>query len=146
MRVDHIWHQCTSTLYIQELPNYYSLPVKFIPVKVENIGVLRKEMGHYFESFCSYSFLPSFPLPWKQTHHLQLCTKLQTLIPIFEGENFQYWNIEMRTLFISQDLWDIVEDGYEAPSNEEDLATWQEARRKKYKENNKRDANALLNL
>ena len=55
-------------------------------------------------------------------------------------------HIEMRISFISQDLWDIVQDGYKALANEEDLATWKEACHKKNKEIQKRDANALLNL
>ena len=70
----------------------------------------------------------------------------QTLIPIFEGENYDYWSIQMKTLFISQDLWDLVEIGYEAPASEQEEATWSEARKKKFKENKKKDAMALLNI
>ena len=47
----------------------------------------------------------------------------QTLIPIFEGENYEYWSIQMKTLFISQDLWDLVESGYEEPANDEEEVT-----------------------
>ena len=52
----------------------------------------------------------------------------------------------MKTLFISQDLWDLVESGYEEPKNDEVEATWTEAKKKKCQENKKRDALALLNI
>ena len=28
----------------------------------------------------------------------------------FDSENYDYWNIKMKTLLISQDLWEIVEE------------------------------------
>lgn len=39
------------------------------------------------------------------------------LIPIFYGDekSYDYCNIQMKILFMSQDLWKIVEDGYEEP-------------------------------
>ena len=37
---------------------------------------------------------------------------LQPAIPIFQGSNYEVWSIKMKTLFISQDLWDLVERGY----------------------------------
>lgn len=36
----------------------------------------------------------------------------QSMIPVFSGENYDMWNIKMRTLLLSQGLWDIVENGY----------------------------------
>lgn len=51
---------------------------------------------------------------------------------IFEGEDYGYWSIMMRTLFCSQELWDLVEKGI--PEHED------EARMKEHK---KRDSNAL---
>ena len=44
----------------------------------------------------------------------------------------------MKTIFISQDLWDLIEEGYEQP---EDLSTLTVAKLKEYKQ---RDARALL--
>ena len=44
----------------------------------------------------------------------------------------------MKTLFISQDLWDLIEEGYEQP---EDLSTLTIVKLKEYKQ---RDARALL--
>jgi len=42
----------------------------------------------------------------------------QPLIPIFNGEKYEYWSIKMKTLFKSQDLWDLVENGYPEPDDE----------------------------
>ena len=49
----------------------------------------------------------------------------------------------MKTLFISQDLWDLVEEGYEEPESTTTLATWIDAK-KEFKENMKKDAKALF--
>ncbi|XP_059439044.1 ankyrin repeat-containing protein At5g02620-like isoform X2 [Corylus avellana] len=36
----------------------------------------------------------------------------QPSLPLFEGAGYDIWSIKMKTLFISQDLWDLVEKGY----------------------------------
>ena len=36
----------------------------------------------------------------------------QTMVPVFAGENYDIWSIKMRTLLLSQGLWNIVEEGY----------------------------------
>ena len=36
----------------------------------------------------------------------------QRMIPIFHGSNCEVWSIKMKSLFILQDLWDLVERGY----------------------------------
>ena len=69
-----------------------------------------------------------------------------SLIPIFDGENYDYWCVQMRTLFISQNLWDIVQNGYEEPASPDEEAIWTEARKKTYKEKVLRHAQALLNI
>ena len=56
-------------------------------------------------------------------------------LPVFKGENYEYWSIKMKTLFKSQDLWDLVENGYHDPDEEARL-----------KENKKKDAKALFFL
>ena len=33
-------------------------------------------------------------------------------LPQFNGKNYDYWAITMRALFASQDLWELVEDGF----------------------------------
>ncbi|XP_022874188.1 uncharacterized protein LOC111393019 [Olea europaea var. sylvestris] len=64
-------------------------------------------------------------------------------VPIFEGEHFDYWSSQMETLFIAQDLWEVVEDGFPEPDdNEEEEEEWTEAQ-KDYKKNLRRDASAL---
>ena len=39
----------------------------------------------------------------------------QPLIPMFRGENYHLWSLEMKTMFKSQELWDLVESGYTKP-------------------------------
>ncbi|CAL1412389.1 unnamed protein product [Linum trigynum] len=41
-------------------------------------------------------------------------------IPIFDGELYEYWSAQMKPIFISQDLWDIVQEDYEDPQDEDD--------------------------
>ena len=36
---------------------------------------------------------------------------LQPSIPIFQGSNYDVWSTKMKTLFLSQELWDLVEKG-----------------------------------
>ncbi|XP_028100027.1 uncharacterized protein LOC114299470 [Camellia sinensis] len=40
-------------------------------------------------------------------------------IPIFDGDNYQFWKVKMTTLFQSMDLWDMVERGYQDENNGE---------------------------
>ncbi|XP_073107356.1 uncharacterized protein [Elaeis guineensis] len=62
-------------------------------------------------------------------------------IPIFDGEHYEYWNSQMETIFISQDLRDVVENGFEVQADmEEELI---EERLKQLKENMKKNATAL---
>ncbi|XP_049358800.1 uncharacterized protein LOC125823464 [Solanum verrucosum] len=59
-------------------------------------------------------------------------TTSQQLIPIFNGDKYEFWSIKMNTLFKSQELWDLVEKGYA----EEDEA-------RGLRENKKKDSKAL---
>lgn len=61
---------------------------------------------------------------------------------VFDGEDYDYWSVMMKTLLLSQDLWDLVENGY----NEESDAAGSSDRTsdKKIKENKKKDAKALF--
>ena len=59
--------------------------------------------------------------PFQNTHKMTLNT-LSTLfsyahiqVPIFEGVHFEYWSSQMGIFFLSQNLWDVVEDGYAEP-------------------------------
>ena len=35
-----------------------------------------------------------------------------TQLPMFKGVNYHFWSLRMKTLFRSQELWSIVEDGF----------------------------------
>ena len=50
----------------------------------------------------------------------------------------------MQTLFISQDLWDVIENDYPVLESQEELATWTTTKQKEYKQNKQHDAKALL--
>ncbi|KAF7826562.1 Retrovirus-related Pol polyprotein from transposon TNT 1-94 [Senna tora] len=57
----------------------------------------------------------------------------QPMILIFNCENYEFWSIKMKTLFKSQYLWDLVEQGFADPDEEGKL-----------KENRKKDSKALF--
>jgi 6-phosphofructokinase len=58
----------------------------------------------------------------------------------FSGENYEFWCIKMKTLFVSIDLWDIVKSGYQMPESTSSLT---EAQQKELKENKSKDARTL---
>nr|XP_028964703.1 uncharacterized protein LOC114827175 [Malus domestica] len=60
--------------------------------------------------------------------------------PIFSGENYDFWRTKLRTIFVSHDLWSLIEDGYVVPLSTVALT---KAQTKELKENIKRDAKAL---
>ena len=39
-------------------------------------------------------------------------------LPQFNGKNYDYWAITMRALFVSQYLWEFVEDSFVEPTDE----------------------------
>ncbi|KAM1578272.1 hypothetical protein ACFX1Z_039846 [Malus domestica] len=61
--------------------------------------------------------------------------------PVFNGENFDFWQIRMKTIFRSHELWDIVENGVETSTKKDEELTVAES--KLLKENIVRDAKAL---
>ena len=62
----------------------------------------------------------------------------QPLIPIFTGEKYEFWSIKMKTLFMSQELWDLVEFGFVDLTNPDEEAA------RRLKETKKKDAKALF--
>lgn len=50
-------------------------------------------------------------------------TTSQQLIPFFNGDKYEFWSIKMKTLFKSQELWDLVEKGY---AKEDEVQTLRE--------------------
>jgi len=33
-------------------------------------------------------------------------------MPRFDGKNYEYWSILMKTMLISQDVWEVIENGF----------------------------------
>ncbi|KAG6520057.1 hypothetical protein ZIOFF_017087 [Zingiber officinale] len=69
-------------------------------------------------------------------------TYSQQGIPIFVGQDFELWNVLMRTVFVSHELWDVIDEGYIAHTQEE-VAAFTNAQKKEHKENKTKDAKAL---
>lgn len=59
-------------------------------------------------------------------------------IPVFKGEKYHLWSIKMQTMFQSQELWDLVESGYEEPEEPPEVPD------KKLRDNRKLNAKALF--
>ncbi|KHN23990.1 hypothetical protein glysoja_047761, partial [Glycine soja] len=64
-------------------------------------------------------------------------------VPIFNGENYDFWRVKMETYFSSQDLWDIVEEGFTIPADTSALNASQE---KELKKNKQKNSKALFTL
>ncbi|KAH0779714.1 hypothetical protein KY290_006141 [Solanum tuberosum] len=60
-------------------------------------------------------------------------TVVQPLIPVFTGESYEFWSIRMKTILKSQNLWDLVESGFEDPDEGDRL-----------RNNKQKDAKALV--
>ena len=60
-------------------------------------------------------------------------------VPIFNGKHFDYWSSQLMTIFISQDLWDLIEDGFQDPP-ETGNSSWTDENQKEYKEKLKKNA------
>ena len=69
-----------------------------------------------------------------------------TQLPHFNGKNYDYWSITMRALFISQDLWELVEYGFEEPADETTFNNLTQGEKDLLKLNRKKDAKAILLL
>ncbi|XP_031247637.1 ankyrin repeat-containing protein At5g02620-like [Pistacia vera] len=68
---------------------------------------------------------------------------LSVPIPIFTGRKYDTWRIKMETYFLSQDLWDIVNEGISTPDN---TSTLSEQQQKQLKESSQKNAAALYIL
>ncbi|XP_038983671.1 uncharacterized protein LOC120111184 [Phoenix dactylifera] len=66
-----------------------------------------------------------------------------SVIPVFGGENYEFWKVKMRTLLLSEGLWNIVEKGFEDPDDESGLS---DAQRKRLDANRMTDARALSKI
>ncbi|KAL5718443.1 hypothetical protein ACHQM5_011344 [Ranunculus cassubicifolius] len=70
-----------------------------------------------------------------------MASSSKNIVPEFDGENYDFWCVRMKTLFISRDLLEYVEDGYEEIKDKEEMSVADLA---KWKEHVKKDAKALL--
>ena len=48
-----------------------------------------------------------------------ISTTSQPIIPVFDGDKYEFWSIKMKTLFNSQELWEFVEDGNDDKDKDE---------------------------
>ena len=69
-----------------------------------------------------------------------------TQLPQFNGNNYEYWAITMRALFASQDLWELVEYGFEEPGDEDEFNGLTQAEKDLFKSNRKKHSKALVFL
>eukprot|EP00253_Pinus_taeda_P033983 PITA_33983 len=65
-------------------------------------------------------------------------------LPQLNGKNYDYWAITMRALFSSQDLWELVEYGFEEPADENEFNRLTQAEKDLLKSNRKKDSKALV--
>ena len=69
-------------------------------------------------------------------------SNLQT--PIFTGKNCEYWSLIMKALFIGQDVWDIVQNGYAETLHQTANNNLSQAEKDVLREQRKKDGKALL--
>ena len=69
-----------------------------------------------------------------------------TQLPQFNGKNNDYWVITMRALFASQDLWELVEDGFEESTEENSFNALTQEEKDLLKSNRKKNSKALFYL
>ncbi|KAH7567652.1 hypothetical protein JRO89_XS07G0113900 [Xanthoceras sorbifolium] len=62
---------------------------------------------------------------------------------IFHGENYDFWFIKMMTYFRSQNLWKIIEEGFNIP---EETSTLSANQKKVLEEYQQKDSQALFSL
>lgn len=67
-------------------------------------------------------------------------------LPLFSGDNYDYWSIKMKTLLLSQELWELVEVGYPEPADQTALNALTQQQRNQLKEDRKKDNKALFTI
>ncbi|KAL9448075.1 hypothetical protein AB3S75_015529 [Citrus x aurantiifolia] len=60
-------------------------------------------------------------------------SSFQPLLPVFKGVNYHFWSLKMKTLFKSQELWDLVETGFIDSELDEPSQQLREARKRDFK-------------
>ena len=67
-------------------------------------------------------------------------------LPKFNGKNHEYWDITMKAFFASQDIWELVENGYPKVVYAAVLAALTTTERDLLRDNRKKDSKALFYL
>jgi len=69
-----------------------------------------------------------------------VCTSISPIydnvqVPLFEGENYDFWAVKMKTLFTSLDVLKIVKEGYEelAATTKATTTQYEELKKKNHK-------------
>lgn len=65
-------------------------------------------------------------------------------IPQFNGKNYDYWEITMRALFCSKDLWELLENGFPELADATTYNVLTQAEKDLLKDNRKKDSKALF--
>ncbi|XP_038717299.1 uncharacterized protein LOC120010593 [Tripterygium wilfordii] len=69
--------------------------------------------------------------------------KASTLMPVFQGVDYNTWKVKMRTYLMSEGLWSMVVTGYQEP---EDESSFESAEKKKLESDRMVNAKALTRL
>ncbi|KAL4604574.1 hypothetical protein ACB092_10G202100 [Castanea dentata] len=72
-------------------------------------------------------------------------TMVQPQIPKLTKENYESWQIQMKALFGSQELWELITDGYVEPTSEQE-ATYNVEQKILLKDQRKKDNKTLFLL
>ena len=40
-----------------------------------------------------------------------------SILPVFGGENYEFWKVKMKTLLLAEGLWSIVDKGFFEPAD-----------------------------
>ncbi|XP_028076310.1 uncharacterized protein LOC114278465 [Camellia sinensis] len=70
----------------------------------------------------------------------------QLQFPKLNKENYENWSIKMQVLLASQDLWELLDRGYDEPTTIEDEGNLNDAQKTALKDSRKRDKKALYLL
>ena len=64
--------------------------------------------------------------------------------PSFTGKTYEYWSLTMKALFIGQDLWEIVQNGYTEPTNQVAYNNIMKVEKDSMREQRKKDGKAMF--
>jgi hypothetical protein len=64
--------------------------------------------------------------------------------PTFTGNNYEMWSLNMKALFLGQDVWEIVENGYVELVDHDTYNALTQAEKDVLKDQRKKDGKALF--